>query len=64
MQKKRSPLLYRGILSVGFLPLWQFALVVPLVFSAYRLSDAEVQRSEHLLAEARRCAYRICAKKA
>ena len=27
-------------------------------------SDAEVQRSEHLLAEARRCAYRICAKKA
>lgn len=38
--RPRSPLLYRGILSVGFLPLWQFALVVPLVFSAYRLSDA------------------------
>jgi len=38
--RPRSPLLYRGILSVGFLPLWQFTLVVPLVFSAYRLSDA------------------------
>ena len=38
--RPRSPLLYRGILSVGFLPLWQFAVVVPLVFSAYRLSEA------------------------
>lgn len=38
--RSRSPRIYRGVLSIGFLPLWQFAVVAPLIFSAYGLSEA------------------------
>lgn len=38
--RSRSLLLYRLTLSVSFLPLWQFAVTAPLVFSAYQLSEA------------------------
>lgn len=38
--RPRSRLLYRAVLSASFIPLWQFAAVVPLVFSAWSLSES------------------------
>ncbi|MCH2062285.1 MAG: DUF4159 domain-containing protein [Roseibacillus sp.] len=38
--RSRSLLLHRLILSGSFIPLWQFAVTAPLVFSAYQLSEA------------------------
>ena len=36
----RSALMFRGVLSVSFIPLWQFCVVLPLVFSAYSLAES------------------------
>lgn len=38
--RARSTRIYRAVLSVSFLPLWQFAIQVPLVFSAYPLAES------------------------
>jgi len=37
--RPRSTRIYRGVLSVSYLPLWQFLVSLPLLFSAYALSD-------------------------
>ena len=38
--KPRSTRIYRGVLSISFIPLWQFGVQVPLIFSAYSLAES------------------------
>lgn len=38
--KSRSKIAFRAALSISFIPLWQFAAHLPLVFSGYGLADA------------------------
>jgi hypothetical protein len=39
-QSRDSVIIYRAVLSVSYIPAWQFAVQLPLVFSAYALSSS------------------------